>query len=104
MKQQFIESGYSEFNDHWYSADALFQKRVKDEHGGTRYFVNIYYYRFSDYGGVDNYSVRLSLYDQYAVPHDLQFSMSYFSCIEDMEDHCYALWHMFGCNLDVLNQ
>lgn len=34
-----IEHGYRKYNDTWYNADCLFQKRVKDDKG-TKYFIN----------------------------------------------------------------
>ena len=103
-KQSFIDAGYREYDTTCYSADKMFQKRFKDEDGNTRYFIDVCYYDLTVYGGEEKFSVHIGIYDNYDVHHNISMSMEYFSCIEDMENHCRGLWWMFGCNLDALNQ
>lgn len=46
-EQLLLDKGYKKFNEqrHLYS-DTLFQKRVKDAYGVTKYFINCYEYNF----------------------------------------------------------
>lgn len=55
--QNLIDSGYKEFRNNWKAEGTVsLQKRFRNEKG-TKYFVNIYYYKNEKFG--DSYEVEL---------------------------------------------
>ena len=54
-----LENGYRQYNDTWYNADRLYQKRIKDKKG-TKYFINFLSYDLPIFNNEPRYDVRLS--------------------------------------------
>lgn len=47
-EQDLIDAGYTQFTDKFKHAECAYQKRVRSD-TGTRYFINVYVYDFSQY-------------------------------------------------------
>ncbi len=96
------QSGYREYKPHT-DADKFFQKRIRDNDGNTRYFINIHYNDFRKYGDIERFDTEVVIYDIYDVPHHINIPTSYFSCVDDVENHIYGIWTMFGSVNDIHN-
>lgn len=87
-----LANGYKEYEDTFYHADCLFQKRIRDEMGRTMYFINFYKYK-------ENYEVELSLdMEEYAMSTKwYAFSPVGKVNLEVAEKWVYDLWCKMGC-------
>lgn len=62
MKHDF--TGYTRHSFTLNESDTLFQKRVRNEQGETKYFINIYEYDFRKYVTKILYSVEVVLFPE----------------------------------------
>lgn len=92
-----LENGYRKFNDNLYNAECLFQKRIKDEKGKTKYFIDIYKYAFKVNNYEPDYEVRLvTEKDKYALSI-LIFAFKNQLTLEEIEREIYAIWYGLDC-------
>lgn len=47
-RQELLAAGYKHFEDHLSKSNGAYQKRIRSD-TGTRYFINVYYYDFSQF-------------------------------------------------------
>lgn len=85
-----LENGYRKYNDTWYNADRLYQKRIKDKRG-TKYFINFLRYNLPVFDNEPRYDAILSSgtkdYDMEIVLFNID-KMS----IEDIENKIEEMW------------
>lgn len=90
-----IEKGYKVFNDTLYHADKLFQKKIRDNNGVIKYFIDIYKYEFDE--RID-YEVRLITEDENCSINVLLYAMRNKLTISEIEKKVERIWAMLGSN------
>ena len=91
-----LENGYKKYNDNFYRADCLFQKRIRNKKGQTKYFINIYKY-VSTYSQDINYEIDLQFEkDRYMMNIHL-FAIDDTMTLEEIEREVYAIWYGLDC-------
>lgn len=92
-----LENGYKEYkpNKIFYpSASKHFQKRVRNDKGHTKYFINIYKYIHND---KNVYEVDLQFEkQQYAMDIQL-FGLNEKMTLEEIEKEVYKIWYDLDC-------
>lgn len=91
-----IENGYKKFKDNYYNAECLFQKRIKDEKGKTKYFIDIYKYAFKHNNYIPQYEVRLVTDKEKYGLNILMYCIKDIT-LEDIEREVYAIWYGLDC-------
>lgn len=91
-----LANGYKKYNDNFYNADCLFQKRIRNEKGQTKYFIDFYKYTSIIHNKTD-YEVRLSTEkDKYALRVHL-YAIGNEMTLEEIEKEVDDIWHKLGC-------
>lgn len=92
-----LNNGYRKFTDALYSADCLFQKRIRNEKGQTKYFIDIYKYTFKINNYEPDYEIRLvTEKDKYAL-NILIYATRNNMTLEEIEREVYAIWYGLDC-------
>lgn len=102
MKHDF--NGYKQHPTPLNNADCLWQKRVRNEQGETKYFINIYEYDFRKYGmeGLDiKYGVEVCIFPEGI---DTQVNLSFnLTTIEEAEKFIEDFYIKNNCAPDLHN-
>lgn len=92
-----LENGYRKFNDNLYNAQALFQKKIKDEKG-IKYFIDIYKYTFNVNDYIPDYEIRLvSETDNYAIDI-LIYATGNKMKVDEIEKEVERIWSVLDLN------
>lgn len=89
-----LENGYKKYKDNLYSADCLFQKRIRNEKGQTKYFINIHKYIHND---KNVYEVDLQFEKDKYTMNILLFAIDSTMTLEEIENEVYAIWYGLDC-------
>ena len=85
--QTFVENSYKEhyiYDNRLYKlADKFFQKRIKDENGKTKYFINVYHY-LALYNHIDTSTFQVHFSTQ-EHEYSVEISSYNFSSFEEVE-------------------
>ena len=92
-----LENGYKKFSDDLYNADCLFQKRIKNEKGQTKYFIDIYKYTFKINDYKPDYEIRLVTEKEKYALNILLYATKNEMTLEDIEKEVYAIWYGLDC-------
>lgn len=92
-----LENGYKEYRDDLYNADKLFQKRIRDEKGRTKYFIDIYKYAFPFNDYKPDYEIRLVTETEKYGLNILIYATKNEMTLEEIEREVYAIWYGLGC-------
>lgn len=101
----FVENSYREYhisNNNLYKlADKFFQKRIKDETGKTKYFINVYHYlaQFTHY---DTSTFEVA-YSTENYEYRVEISSCNFSTFEQMENFFEDHYKANNCIPDIHN-
>lgn len=89
-----LENGYKIYVADLNCGDCLFQKRIRNEKGQTRYFINIYKYKHTD--RPNDYEVDLQFEkDNYTMDITL-FGLKKMT-LEEIEKEVYRIWYGLDC-------
>lgn len=97
--EALIEAGYKECRDtaHGQGCQRFFQKRFRDDDGGTRYFIDCRFYEFQGHRSQEFNLVCEAPNDGYAW---LKFKQPTIGAAEDMADRlwatCGSIWYEKG--------
>lgn len=92
-----LENGYKKCKDNLYNADCLFQKRIKNEKGQTKYFIDIYKYAFKVNDYKPDYEVRLITEKEKYALNILLYATKNEMTLEEIEKEVYAIWYGLDC-------
>ena len=92
-----LENGYKKFSDSLYNADCLFQKRIKNEKGQTKYFIDIYKYTFKINDYKPDYEIRLVTKKEKYALNILLCATKNEMTLEEIEREVYAIWYGLDC-------
>lgn len=92
-----LENGYKKFSDGLYNADCLFQKRIKNEKGQTKYFIDIYKYTFKINDYKPDYEIRLVTEKEKYALNILLYATKNEMTLEEIEKEVYAIWYGLDC-------
>lgn len=92
-----LENGYKKYRDNLYNADCLFQKRIRNEKGQTKYFIDIYKYTFKINDYKPDYEVRLETEKEKYALNILLYATKNEMTLEEIEREVYAFWYGLDC-------
>ena len=92
-----LNNGYKKYPDSLNNSECLFQKRIKNDKGQTKYFIDIYKYVFK----IDDYKPRYTIKlvtekDNYGLEvtmYHIDDNMS----LEEIEREVYSIWYGLDC-------
>lgn len=88
-----LEKGYKEYKSFWSYSDLSFQKKIRNEKGQTKYYINIHKYEHND--SPNKYEVDLQFEkDKYIM--DIRLININEMTLEEIEIEVENIW----CNLD----
>lgn len=92
-----LENGYKKYRDNFYYAECLFQKRIRNEKGQTKYFIDIYKYvsKVNDYE--PNYEIRLSTEKEKYALNILLYATRNKMTLEEIEREINDIWLKLDC-------
>lgn len=93
-----LENGYNECEVnkllHPY-ANGFFQKRIRNEKGQTRYFINFYKYIHKDKS--INYEIDLQFEKDKYTMNMILFAIDENMTLKEIEQEVYAIWYGLDC-------
>lgn len=92
-----LENGYREWEHDLFHqiAKKMFQKRIRNEKGQTKYFITIYEY--DHYDNTFNYEVELQFEKDKYTMNILLFAINDKMTLEEIELEVYAIWYGLDC-------
>jgi len=111
-KQDFINAGYVAFNSNILSdyAECGLQKRVRDEDGNTKYFINVMMYDMSkinvNLSKKYSFEYEVRLFTGSFLSEDGHLSFAIKGCVEsicEVEQHIENAYFVLNCIPDVHN-
>lgn len=93
-----LENGYKEWEPNLFHqfAKKMFQKRIRNEIGQTKYFITIYKYEDLD-SKTQSYNVDLQFEKDNYTMNILLFAINDKMTIEEIEQEVYAIWYGLDC-------
>ena len=89
-----LNNGYKKYPDNLFGSECLFQKRIRNEKGQTKYFISFYKYKHDDRD--DNYEVDLQFEkDKYVI--NIQMVAIDNMTLEEIEQEVYKIWWELDC-------
>lgn len=91
-----LENGYKKYRDNYYSAKCLFQKRIENEKGQTKYFIDIYKYVLKHNDNVPLYEVRLVTEKEKYWLNILLYAIDNMT-LDEIEQEVQNIWFNLDC-------
>jgi len=98
MTREDLKEGYVEFNPIWKThVKTAFQKRMVDEKGEIKFFLNIYVYPRINYEHKDSFSAEVQ-FNRSGEVFNLEYFIGADAIVEDIEKVFDNFWKVNGCD------
>lgn len=92
-----LANGYKKYNDVFYHAECQFQKRIRNDKGQTKYFIDIYKYVSKVDNYEPNYEIRLCTEKEKYNLNILLYATRNEMTLKEIEKEIDDIWFKLEC-------